>query len=1004
MALDISRHIAQIRARGDNWLALALENIQNNANEVVPTPAPQSIPSPIISGGGGTAITPPPLHLPTYYPFLQIGDMEAVNTPWSDIRSYGTPLCGAGLQAYHAAMPANSTTVYLYSAGNLGDDQFDVNKHKGFSLLVSGQSGSDLPSLYTSISSVTSATQAVAATAAPAGGLSGGIVTATVSAGGSGYAVNDVLTVSGGGGNCTLTVTSVSSGAVTGFSVSAEGTGYIGSTNPLSVTGGHGTGCTINVTAYNYSAEAYWWPSGQDDTLALQSAISSGNPRVYMPAGVYILNSGLPVTYSPTLRELFGDGTQKTVLLAPNDNVQTFFHFTDVHDLSIHDFSTRGPGQDGAFGGDWDFDLNIYSNIERVRLWNLEIKHSASAHALYLNTPIISSFRNVKIIYNAGIGLQLFDPVSCNVDDCYILTNFAANLLIQQGYATSVRGCAFEACGIHAILQDCYGVTLTSCDSEQPSHQAPTAPSAAPTLAAASGGSIPVASYSVGFTWYRQAIAGISIPLESMESPTANVSTTSGNQTVNITVPAAPTDVPFVTQFYAYLNNGTTTYKCGPFTIPSGGGTVGITSLGSAANPPLFSAIGHHVIVQGGANNSIEQGTFNTVPVAAARFVWLLKDSSGVAPSGIGIYRPNILNNSTATYDIEIDAGNEIVLDTALAASRITGTATRQQDATPQLAINEPLALNPPLSVTSGGTGATTLTAHGVLLGEGTAAVGATAAGATESVLVGNGPSTDPSFTGSPTLSGNVTLDCTGSSQSSPRVYTFGNNGAGTSYGVQFSGSSFFRETYADNMQITEFWGIQLDGMNQGTVPSPAAGTTSTPAVSISFGKAPVALQLPYDTFATAGSSIAIGTAPTAGVVGAIWINTGGNGNWPVVISNGTSNLFYVTNTGAEFAVSNNVISDATLKNVTSNVTNVLPKLAALQAINFTWKPSVLNDPATHIGMLAQDVAAQFPEIAPTIKGIAGIDQGAMIAVLVQAVNELQAEIKALQAKVGIVL
>lgn len=54
------------------------------------------------------------------------------------------------------------------------------------------------------------------------------------------------------------------------------------------------------------------------------------------------------------------------------------------------------------------------------------------------------------------------------------------------------------------------------------------------------------------------------------------------------------------------------------------------------------------------------------------------------------------------------------------------------------------------LPVANGGTGNTTLTAHGVLVGEGTSAIAPTAAGAANTVLIGNGASADPTFSASP--------------------------------------------------------------------------------------------------------------------------------------------------------------------------------------------------------------------------------------------------------------
>jgi len=50
------------------------------------------------------------------------------------------------------------------------------------------------------------------------------------------------------------------------------------------------------------------------------------------------------------------------------------------------------------------------------------------------------------------------------------------------------------------------------------------------------------------------------------------------------------------------------------------------------------------------------------------------------------------------------------------------------------------------LAVPAGGTGAVTLTAHGILLGEGTSAIGATAAGTAGQCLLSNGPSADATF------------------------------------------------------------------------------------------------------------------------------------------------------------------------------------------------------------------------------------------------------------------
>ena len=76
---------------------------------------------------------------------------------------------------------------------------------------------------------------------------------ASVQSGGTGYTVGDVLTVSGGDYTVRtqLTVTAVTTGAITGIAISNAGMYEIPPTSPVSVTGGTGSGATFNLTFYN---------------------------------------------------------------------------------------------------------------------------------------------------------------------------------------------------------------------------------------------------------------------------------------------------------------------------------------------------------------------------------------------------------------------------------------------------------------------------------------------------------------------------------------------------------------------------------------------------------------------------------------------------------------------------------------------------------------------------------------------------------------------------------
>jgi hypothetical protein len=80
--------------------------------------------------------------------------------------------------------------------------------------------------------------------------LATGAGAATNVAPGTGYTVNDVLTVAGGTSTQTaqITVLTVTGGAIATFRISRSGAYTVFPTNPVSVTGGTGTGATFNLT------------------------------------------------------------------------------------------------------------------------------------------------------------------------------------------------------------------------------------------------------------------------------------------------------------------------------------------------------------------------------------------------------------------------------------------------------------------------------------------------------------------------------------------------------------------------------------------------------------------------------------------------------------------------------------------------------------------------------------------------------------------------------------
>lgn len=97
------------------------------------------------------------------------------------------------------------------------------------------------------------------------------VKTVAIANGGTGYSVNDVLTLTGGDANCTCTVTAVSSGVVTAISRTTVGSGYTASTQNTTVAPAGGSGCTITITVQ----AGLWCPNGWYEVEAYNTGYNS---------------------------------------------------------------------------------------------------------------------------------------------------------------------------------------------------------------------------------------------------------------------------------------------------------------------------------------------------------------------------------------------------------------------------------------------------------------------------------------------------------------------------------------------------------------------------------------------------------------------------------------------------------------------------------------------------------------------------------------------------------
>ena len=115
-------------------------------------------------------------------------------------------------------------------------------------------------------------------------------------------------------------------------------------------------------------------------------------------------------------------------------------------------------------------------------------------------------------------------------------------------------------------------------------------------------------------------------------------------------------------------------------------------------------------------------------------------------------------------------------------------------------------------------------------------------------------------------------------------------------------------------------------------------------------------------------------------------------------------------------------VSDERLKNFSGKVEGVLDKLDDINTYYYTWKDNTQSgrsaDGSTEIGLSAQEVQAQFPEVVGSVKqnkvtannkttleedleNTLTVDYGRLSSILIQAVKELREENKALQERIS---
>ncbi len=170
-------------------------------------------------------------------------------------------------------------------------------------------------------------------------------------------------------------------------------------------------------------------------------------------------------------------------------------------------------------------------------------------------------------------------------------------------------------------------------------------------------------------------------------------------------------------------------------------------------------------------------------------------------------------------------AGNTVYL-TLLSNATANGTFSFTSSATNSAGTT--------LGVSAGGTGVTTLAAHGVVIGNGSSAVNVTSAGTAGQVLTSNGPSSDPTYQSAGAPTGAIIM---WGSTSCPSGWTYLNGQAisRTTYSALFAviGTTFGSGDGSTTFNVADMRGYFPRGFDDGAGVDPgrAFGSTQTDAI-----------------------------------------------------------------------------------------------------------------------------------------------------------------------------
>jgi hypothetical protein len=358
-----------------------------------------------------------------------------------------TTLIGGGGSANYGQITGGATTkaVQFQTLGSDGNVSLAIQpKGTGAIDLAAGSSGvnisnggtvtaitrtaSGTPS-YTTVPSVTLSAPTTAGGVQATASVTMFVGSATVSAGGSGYLVGDVLTVSGGTGSApTLTVATLSGSAVATVTITNAGSLTALPSNPVSVTGGTGTNATftigwgVNTIVVGNAGSGYV----EQPTITF----SSGSATAYATVGSGTIFKSLGSTL-----DLYTPGG---VGLRVNDNAQANTNWVEVNGSSGNvGIASNGSGSPALSFKSKSSSANAYTFGTNNSAGNIQFQIASTASAVnYVQVTGATTASKVVAISAQGSDTDVTLSLSPKGAGTIRFGTYTGTILTPTGYIT----------------------------------------------------------------------------------------------------------------------------------------------------------------------------------------------------------------------------------------------------------------------------------------------------------------------------------------------------------------------------------------------------------------------------------------------------------------------------------------------------------------------------------------------------------------------------------------